>query len=38
MYTTVNKTDNQRGPTVSSGNYIQYRVIAYNGKEYEKNI
>ena len=26
----------KQGPTVSTGNYIQYLVINYNGREYEK--
>ena len=29
----------QQGPTVySTGNYIQYPVINYNGKVYQKNV
>ena len=28
--------DKQQGPTVYTGNYIQYSVINHNGKEYEK--
>ena len=36
MQTTVCKTDKQQGPTENTGNYIQYLVINYNGKESEK--
>ena len=28
----------QQEPIVSTGNYIQYPVINYNGKEYKKNV
>lgn len=32
--TTIYKIDNHQGPTIL--NYIQYLLLAYNGKEYEK--
>ena len=28
--------DKQQGSTVQIGNYIQYTVLNYNGKEYQK--
>ena len=37
-YTLLYKIDKQQGPTVYTGNYIQYLVITYNGKESEKNV
>ena len=36
MHTTINKTDNQQGPTAQHRNYIQNFVINYKGKEPEK--
>ena len=36
MQTIIQKMDKQQGPTVYTGNYIQYPVINHNGKEYEK--
>jgi len=37
MHPTICKIDEQQGPTVSHRElYIQYLVITYNGKEYEK--
>ena len=33
VYTAIFKIDNQQGPTYSTGNYIQYLIITYNGKE-----
>ena len=35
IYTTIYKIDNQKGSTVSTGNYTQYFVITYKGKESE---
>lgn len=35
MQTTLGKTDN-KGLLYSRGNYIQYLVITYNEREYEK--
>ena len=32
IQTTIYKIDKQQGFTVSTGNYIQYLVITYNGK------
>ena len=34
---TIYKTDNQQGPTVSTGNCTQYSVITHMGKESKKN-
>ena len=36
IQTTIYKIDKQQGPTVQHRNYVQYLVITYNGKEYEK--
>ena len=36
--TTIYKIDKQQGPTYSTGNYIQYLVITYTGKESEKGV
>ena len=37
IHTTICKIGKQQHPTIySTGNYIQYFVINYNGKEYEK--
>ena len=36
MQTIKQKMDKQQGPTVYTGNYIQYPVINHNVKEYEK--
>ena len=36
IHSTIYKKDKQQGPTYSTGNYIQYLVIIYNGKESEK--
>ena len=36
IHTTIYKIDNQQGPLYSPGNYIQYLVITYNGKESKK--
>ena len=33
MHTTVYKTDKHKDLLYSTGNYIQYLVINYNGKE-----
>ena len=39
MYTIICIIDNRQGPTVYIiGNYIQFLVVIYNGKEYEKEI
>ena len=38
IHTTIYKRDKQQSPTYSTGNYIQYLIINYNGKESEKNI
>ena len=39
MQTITYRMDIQQGPIVySTGNYIQYPVINYNGKEYKKDI
>ena len=35
IHTTVYKTDKQQGHVFSTGNYIQYLVITYNGKKLE---
>ena len=37
MQTTLGKTDN-KGLLYSTGNYIQYLVISYKGKELKKYI
>ena len=34
--TTINRMDKQQGFTVQHGDYIQYPLTNYNGKEYEK--
>ena len=34
--TSIYKVDNQHGPIDSTGNQIQYFVITYKGKEFEK--
>ena len=36
IQTSIQRMDKQQGPTVYTGNYIQYSVINHNGKEYEK--
>ena len=36
IHTIIYKIDKQQGPTDSTGNYIQYLVITYNGKESER--
>ena len=36
MHTSIRKTDNPQNLLISTGNYIQYLVISYNGKESEK--
>ena len=36
IQTTIYKTDKQQDPTVQHREHIQYLVINYNGKEYEK--
>ena len=33
-HTAIYKIDKQQGPSYSTGNYTQYSVITYNGKEY----
>ena len=33
-HTTVYKTDNQQSHTANTGNYTQYFIITYMGKEY----
>ena len=39
MYTVICIINNRQGPTVYIiGNYIQFLVVIYNGKEYEKEI
>ena len=38
MQTITQRMDEQQGPTVSTGNYIQHPVINHNGKEYKKRI
>ena len=35
-HTTIYKIDNNKDLLYSTGNYIQYLVITYNGKESEK--
>ena len=35
-YKLLYKTDKPQGHTVSTGNYVQYLVITYNGKESKK--
>ena len=34
--TTINRMDKQQGFTVQHGDYIQYPLTNYNGKEQEK--
>ena len=36
VHTARFKVDHQKGPTYKTGNYVQYSVITYIGKEYEK--
>ena len=38
VQTIIHKMNQQHGPTVqdSTGNYIQYPVVNYSGKEFEK--
>ena len=36
MNASIYKVEKQQGPTYSTGDYIQYLVITYNGKESEK--
>ena len=33
IYIYINRMDKQKGPTYSTGNYIQYPVINHNEKE-----
>ena len=36
MYNTIQKIENNKDLPYSTGNYIQYLIINYNGKELEK--
>ena len=36
MQTVTYRTDKQRAPMCSTGNYVQPAVLNYNGKEYKK--
>ena len=39
MQTIIYRMDKQQGPILySTGNYIQYPMINYNRKEYQKNV
>lgn len=38
VHTAMFKVGHQKGPTYKTGNYVQYSVITYIGKEYEKDI
>ena len=38
VHTIIYKIDKQPGPLHSRGNYAQYLVITYNGKESEKSM
>ena len=38
VHTAMFKVDHQKGPTYKTGNYVQYSVITYVGKEYEKGM
>ena len=35
VHTAMFKVDHQKGPTYKTGNYVQYSVITYIGKEYK---
>ena len=38
MQTITHRMDKQQSPLYSTGNYIQYPGINFNGKEYKKNV
>ena len=38
MQTMIQRMDKQQGPSVSTGNCIQYHVINHHGKEYQRRI
>ena len=38
IHTTINKIDNQQGPTVKKWDFIQYFIITHREKNLEKNI